>query len=178
MKLSNSEKLILTMLCDIHKKLGIDPQDGIDPEFISSSITTDNTWAIDWKYQGIVFDRSEPDPPEVIEVVNYLDMWSFIESSFEALKDSDKQLLKNNREVIHVNFVGFDGNNEAEYISIARFLIQKLKRFIEFDKRDLDSHAPTIGRYRRMYSVFEPIRRTLIQRKMTLKELESVLSAN
>jgi len=29
----------------------------------------------------------------------------------------------------HVVFTGFDGNNEGEYMSIARFLINELDRF-------------------------------------------------
>ena len=36
-------------------------------------------------------------------------------------------------------FSGFDGNNELEYISVARFLIDHLDSFTDFKGRDLDS---------------------------------------
>ena len=58
-------------------------------------------------------------------------------------------------------FSGFDGNNELEYISVARFLIDHLDSFTDFKGRDLNSHMPSIDRYSRMFLVFEPMRKSL-----------------
>lgn len=175
MKLTNPEKLILIMLSEIYKKLGINGNSEIDPKFLTDAIYSDNTWGLDWKYAGIFSDNTEPNPPEVTEVVNYLDMWSFIESAYEGLDAASKKLLKDDPEIVQVQFTGFDGNNETEYMSVARFLINQLDRFTEFKNRELNSHYPMIGRYRRMYSIFEPIRRNLDNRKLILVELQSIL---
>lgn len=102
-------------------------------------------------------------------------MWTFIESAYEELDAASKQLLKDDPEIVQVQFTGFDGNNESEYMSVARFLINQLDRFTEFKNRELDSHYPMIGRYRRMYSIFEPVRRNLHNRKLILVELQSIL---
>ena len=178
MKLTNPEKLILIMLSEIYEKLGLDGSKGIDPKFLSEAIYSDNTWGLDWQYTGIFSDNSEPNPPEVTEVVNYLDMWSFIERAYENLNAADKKLLSDDPDIVQTQFTGFDGNNETEYMSVARFLILQLKRFTEFKDRDLNSHYPMIGRYRRMYSVFEPIRRNLHNRRLLLVELQSILKLN
>lgn len=178
MKLTNPEKLILIMLGEIYEKLGINENSEIDPKFIADAIYTDNTWALDWKYVGILSDNSEQDPPEVSEVVNYLDMWSFIERAYEKLDVASKKLIKDDTSIIQVKFTGFDGNNETEYMSIAKFLINQLDRFGEFKDRELNSHLPMIGRYRRMYSIFEPIRRVLYDRNLTVVELQSILKLN
>jgi hypothetical protein len=47
-------------------------------------------------------------------------------------------------------FFGFDGNNEGEYMSIASFLVEKLRRFESFKGRSFNSHVPVVERYRRM----------------------------
>lgn len=174
MKLSNSEKLILIMLCGVQKKLGLTKNDGVDPDFISSAIHTDNTWAVEWQYPGIFSDSPEQDPPEVTEVLNYLDMWQFIEEGFDKLSTEEKSSINS----YQAKFIGFDGNNESEFMSIARFFINDLERFQHFKGRDLNSHSPKIGLYRRMYMIFEPIRRTLYDRSLSKKELELILNAN
>ncbi len=179
MKLTNAEKLMFVMLSEIYEKLGIDRTAGIDPKFIKSAIYTDNTWGLEWEYTGIFGDRTEPTPPEVTEVVNYLDMWSFIEEAYEDLDPPGKEALEERADPFgkDVQFRGFDGNNESEYMSIARFLITELKRFQRFEGRDINSHMPTVGIYRRMYQVFEPIRRNLVGRRLTIDELTVILKA-
>ncbi|MFC4191923.1 YfbU family protein [Novosphingobium lubricantis] len=63
------------------------------------------------------------------------------------------------------------------HLGIARFLIHDMERFSRYRSRDwdLNSHFPTLDTYRQMIRVFEPIRQTLIGRKMSLDELTSVL---
>lgn len=178
MKLTNPEKLILIMLTELYEKVGISGDSGIDPKFVQQAIYTDNTWAFEWKYPGI-FDSSEPAPPEVNEVVNFLDMWYFIEEAYETLSAAEKTDLEEKAAPFGKNprFTGFDGNNECEYMGIAGFLIRQLERFVEFKDRDLNSHMPSVAGYRRMYETFEPIRRTLLDRRMSVDELAKVLNA-
>lgn len=178
MKLTNSEKLILIMLSEVYEKLGIDDKSGIDPKFVQSAIYSGNTWGFEWKYSG-VFDSSEPSPPEVNEVVNYLDMWSFIEEAFEDLGEDGKTELEDKAAPFGKNvlFPGFDGNNEPEYLGITRFLTEDLDRFTRFKGRELNSHTPSVATYRRMYQIFEPIRRTLLDRRLSVDELTVILRA-
>ncbi len=178
MNLTNSEKLILIMLSEIYEKLGIDSQRGIDPSFVKEAIYSDNTWGFEWKYSGI-FNTSDPAPPEVNDVINIMDMWMFIEEAVESFNDEQKNKLEQLASPFgrSPQFIGFDGNNECEYISIARFLIDQLDRFTRFHGRDLNSHMPSVSGYRRMYETFEPIRRTLIDRRLTVEELAQILNA-
>lgn len=178
MKISNSEKLILVMLCEIYEKLGIGKEGEIDPEFIKSAIYSENTWGLEWKYHGL-FSSTSDTPAEVTEVVNFLDMWSFLEESHEKLAQSDKDKLIEDGGVWakSVKFRGFDGNNEGEYMGIARFLTKDLDRFSRFKDRNLNSHMPCVGTYRRMYEAFEPIRRNLMDRGLSLSEMTVVMKA-
>ena len=178
MNLTNSEKLILIMLSEIYEKLGIDSQQGIDPGFVKESIYSDNTWGFEWKYSGI-FGSSEPAPPEVNDVINILDMWAFIEEAAESFSEEQETELEQLASPFgkRPKFPGFDGNNECEYISITRFLTDQLDRFTRFKGRDLNSHMPSVSGYRRMYETFEPIRRTLINRRLSVSELAQILNA-
>lgn len=179
MKLTNPEKMILLLLTEIYEKLCIDGSKEFDPKFIKSAIFSGNTWGLEWKYPGIFRDRTGPTPPEVTEVVNYLDMWSFIEEAYGKLDVAGKETLEKRAAPFgkHIQFRGFDGNNESEYMSIAHFLIEDLGRFERFKKRELNSHMPSVGMYGRMYKVFEPIRRTLIDRQLSADELVEILKA-
>ncbi len=106
-----------------------------------------------------------------------LQMWSHIETSYSELPDEEKQKVE--VEVgargQHVEFPGFDANNEIEQYSIARFLIYHLDRFQQFKQHALNSHFPSIESYRRMWHIFEPIRRTLIGRHLSCSEIIDLL---
>jgi len=178
MNLTNSEKLILIMLSEIYEKLGMDDQSEIDPGFVKEAINSDNTWGFEWKYNGI-FHATDPIPPEVNDVTNILDMWMFIEEAFESFDDEKRGALESLATPFgkDLRFPGFDGNNECEYISITRFLTEQLDRFTRFKGRNLNSHLPSVSGYRRMYETFEPIRRTMIGRGLSVNELAKILNA-
>jgi uncharacterized protein len=158
MKLSDGEKLILVMLSEIHQKLKI--ENGVDSELVQSAIFSGNLWGLKWELTGIFHD-SEPTPEMVAEVVDILDMWSFIERADQGLSPDDKARVEKEAAPFgtHVKFAGFDGNGEAAYISIARFLVDELGRFREFEERELNSHLPlSLDGYRRMLVIFKPLR--------------------
>ena len=177
MKLSDGEKLMLIMLSEIYETLQLDGE--IDPKFIKSAIYSENTWGINWKYGGIPFQGN--DTPEIVkEVVSILDMWSFIEDSYERLSEDDKLLVEKEVEPFGKDpkFRGFDGNNETSQMGIAMFLIDDLDRFQQkYKGRDLNSHMPSIDTYRRMYTVFEPMRSELIGNLLDAKQLVQILLA-
>jgi uncharacterized protein YfbU (UPF0304 family) len=178
MKLTDPEKLILIMLSEVHEHLKIG-KNGADASFVQKSILDGQTWALYWKFPGI-FESGGETPDHVKEVCDIFDMWSFIESSYERLSSADKARVKVEAEPFgaHVKFSGFDGNNEGEQMSVARFLVEDLDRYQEFKGRDFNSHIRSLPTYRRMLAVFHPIWETLSSRaapELTVDEIIAVL---
>lgn len=174
MKVSDGEKLIVLMLSELYEKMGIEGE--IEPEFIKSAIFRDHLWGIPWKYSGIPFEDQET--PEIVkEVVDILDMWSFIERGYQELSDEEKAQLEIDAAPFgkEPKFRGFDGNNEAEYMSVASFLINDLDRFQEFKGRSMNSHMPSMETYGRMLHAFESKRQNLISGPLNLAELSEIL---
>jgi len=155
MKLSDGEKLILKMLCEVIKHLQIKGE--IDPEFVEAAILGGHYWGLKQQYSDI-FHGDEDDEEVVSETVEILRMWDMIESRYERLSQADKDRITTEAAPFgkQIEFPGFDGNNEAEHLGIAQFFINWLEGFSRFKDRGLNSHAPLIGSYRRMLSVFKP----------------------
>lgn len=172
MKFSDGEKIIMLMLSDLYEKLGI--QGEIDHRLLKSSIIGGHSWAIDWHY-GAAFPEDD-DYENVKFVADVLDMWSFIESHFRALPVEQQRSVQEQVGEYRTRFAGFDGNNETEFFGIARFLVRDLGRFTNFSGHELDSHMPTVGRYREMLRKFTPLRPELGDRKLTSEELITILS--
>jgi uncharacterized protein YfbU (UPF0304 family) len=158
MTITDGERLILMMLSEIHEHLRI--EDGGDSQFVRSSIISGNVWGVKWRFPRIFHD-SDPTPEVVTEVVDILNMWSAIEGSYQNVSPEDRAKIEKEAAPYgsHVRFSGFDGNNEAFFLSVARFLVDDLGRFQIFKGRDLDSHSPwCLDGYRRMLAVFKPLR--------------------
>ena len=174
MNITDGEKLILLMLSELYEQLDVEGE--IDPGFIKSAIFSQNLWGIPWKYSGIPFE-SQDTPPMVKEVLDILDMWSFIEYAYQELSEQDKEKLEKDVHPFGKNprFPGFDGNNESEYMNIASFLINDLERFQDLKGRSLNAHMPTLEMHHRMLSAFERIRSSLISGPMSLAQLTAVL---
>ena len=176
-RLSAGEKLILLALRDMTKQLKL--KDGeTDLDFIAETIFGGHSWGLKWQLSGVFHDHEDAEET-VSEVVDVLDMWSFLESGYAALSKKDKARVAAEAEPLgtHVKFSGFDGNNESEHMGVARFLIEQLDRFTSFKGRDLNSHMPSIDAYRRMLAVFEPMRRTLTGRELNADEIIAILIA-
>ncbi|MBC7768707.1 MAG: YfbU family protein [Phycisphaerales bacterium] len=159
-EVTDGEKLILGMLTDMYKSLKIKGES--DPDLIMSSIYGGHMWALKWELTGLLHDHVD-DRRKVSEVVNILDMWSFMESAYEKSDVTAKTRIKTECTPLGdpVRFHGFDGNNESEHMGIARFLIDKLDRFQSFKGRDMNSHCPVLQRYLAMYRKFEGMRPSL-----------------
>lgn len=174
MKITDTERLMLLMLCDIYDRTGT--AGDFDTDFIRSAIFGEKSWSIPWKYPGIPFDDQET--PEVVkEVLDILDMWSLIEDSVGRLSPSDRAALEKAAEPFgrSPRFRGFDGNTETEHMSTAVFLVHQLDRFVEFKGRDFNSHFPTVDSYKRMLKVYIAVRDKLHYGPLGLDDLTSIL---
>lgn len=157
MELSQGEKLILLMLCEIQEHLKIKGE--TNTSLIKEAIYSGNLWGLEWGMSG-VFHNHETPRSVVEETVDILAMWERLEQSYDALSSADKTLLSERLEPLGptVRFPGFDGNNESSYINATSFLIDYLDRFQHFKgRRDFNAHMPTLDAHRRMLAVFNPI---------------------
>ena len=160
LKFSDGEKLITSMLCELYKHHKIDGN--IDPSFVEEVFHGGHYWGLEWRFPGIFYGQEDSEAT-VHEVANILEAWWFLEQSYANLSKRDKDRVKKEAEPFgkRVVFPGFDGNKETEHLHIAKFLINKLDRFVEFKGRDLNSHVPLIDRYRLMVRAFESMRPNL-----------------
>jgi uncharacterized protein len=112
--------------------------------------------------------------------VDVLDMWSFLEEAMARMSAKEKKRIEIEAEPFgkFVEYRGFDGENESEYLNIAAFLIDEMDRFAIFKGRGrINSHMPTVETYRRMLDVFEPTRKTVVGRHLTPDEVIAVMKA-
>jgi uncharacterized protein YfbU (UPF0304 family) len=176
-RFSDGEKLILMMLRDLYKHMEIRDRE-IDPDFIAEVIWGGHYWAPKWALPGLYHDH-EDRPEELSFVVDVLDMWDFLERGYERLSKAEQDRIAQEAEPFgkHVKFTGFDGNSEASYIGIARFLVEQMNRFSRFEGRELNAHMPTLATYQRMMPVFEPIRTRLVGRDLNAGEIIQILNA-
>lgn len=172
MKLTDGEKLITLMLCELYDRLEINAE--IDPDFLRTAIYTGNEWSLAWKYPGIPFE-DQKDPEQLKEILDILDMWEHIELSYEQLSPEDKAVLESQPFGKNPKFRGFDGNNEAEYIGITSILLNELDRFQRFKGRDMNAHAPTLEVYGRMLPAYH-LRRKQGWTLLGVSDLSEILS--
>lgn len=175
MKITDPERLMLLMLCDIYDRTGANGE--FDTDFIRSAIFGEKDWSISWKYPGIPFEDQET-PELVKDVLDILDMWSFIEYSYKNLSPAQKEELEKKAAPFgrSPQFRGFDGNNETEYMSTAAFLVNQLDRFVEFKERDFNSHRPTVVAYKRMLGPYLRVRDKLAHGPLGVDDLTSILN--
>jgi uncharacterized protein YfbU (UPF0304 family) len=177
MKLSDGEKLILLMLCEIQEHLKMKGE--TNTEMVKNAIYSGNLWGLDWGMPGVYHGSETPDGV-VSEMVHILSMWERLEQSFNGLSAKDREWLAKNSELgKDVKFYGWDGNDrtEVEYISAARFMVDYLDRFQHFKGRDFNAHMPTLEAYRRMLPVFEPILQQVLNRDLSAAQIAQVLAA-
>lgn len=173
---SDGEKMLMLMMRDMMKALKLKSGDP-DTDFLAKVIYGGHYWAPKWDMQGVFHDHVD-DPEDVNYVVDVLDMWDFVESSYKALNAKQKAEVKAGvgEWFSDAHFSGFDGNNEANHMSIASFLVEDMGRFSRFKGRDLNSHSPTVHRYRGMVAMFKPMRAKLTGGNLSPQQLIALLS--
>lgn len=157
MKYTQQEKLQIQMLTEIFRALKI--ENSFDPDLIDEAVSSENYWALNWQYPSI--DNGEDTPPEVKLFVDTLDMYDILNYTYKHYSDEDKTeiagAISNFNEKTSLEFPGFDGNNETEYLVIGSIL-KRMGRFSGKDELTRNSHHPTVDIYRRMLEVFLPAR--------------------
>lgn len=177
MKLTNPEKMIILMLSEQHIKHKVSSD--LNPQMIKRAIISGNTWALSWDNEMITEGSpEEPTPEHVRTVANHLDMWEHLERDFNALNAAGKAEVAKLADPLgkHVMFHGYDGNNEIEYMSAARFFVDDMNRWSVFKGRDLNSHMPSVEGYDRMLKVYRPILNTLDEPELSAQQIAKVLN--
>ncbi|MGR4929279.1 YfbU family protein [Bradyrhizobium sp. CAR08] len=176
--MTDGEKLIVLMLTDISKRLKGEPD--IDPDFVAQTIYANQLWGFDWELTGIPFDREGEDPPVVKETADILEMFSLTMFHFKELPQSEQEQVRTELGYSAHGldeFPGFDGNND-EHIGVARYLVEHLKRFKDLPGATNNSHTQTsLPRYRKMLSVYLPMRDRLGSGRLTSKQIIEIFSA-
>jgi uncharacterized protein YfbU (UPF0304 family) len=170
MEIRPVERLILLMLCEIQDHLGIGGSE-VDTKFLKSAIFGGHDWAIDWQMSGVA--QVEPVEKSVVdEVTEILDLYRALEPSYDKLDPTARAGI----EEWWVRFPGFDGNNETEHMSVARFLINEMERWDEFKSHPMNSHSPTLDRAREMVRRYESVRASIgsSRRLLTADEIKNV----
>ncbi|MFD1691901.1 hypothetical protein ACFSHR_11245 [Azotobacter chroococcum] len=113
MEFSNQQKLIITLLTDIHARLGID--NSVDPLFVQRMVQRGHGWALGWAYPGLFEDGIEP-PEAVTFVAEVLTMWEAIEETYAGFDQARKDQLAELAPTFgrDPQFRGFDGSHEAD----------------------------------------------------------------
>ena len=176
MRFSPGEKLILSMLCDLYKHQ--DVRNGVDPEFVIDALCGGHYWAFESEYSGL-FAGHVDNPRVVSEVIRMLHMWDLVEAAYERLPEEEKQRVDTESDPFggSVLFRGFDGNCESEHLAIAYFLVDRANRFQRFKGRDLNSHMPSLGFYRRMRVAFEAMKPYLFTGRLPASRIIELLKA-
>ena len=104
-------------------------------------------------------------------------MWSFIEDAYIEFNADEKKRIEVNAAPYGVGckFRGFDEKSERNLLSISRCFIDVLQMFSTFKDRKLNSHIPHMKSYQEMLLIFEPIRKTLGGRKLSVEEVIKLL---
>ena len=164
------------MLCDIHEKVGADRE--LDPKLIRHALIYGHTWGLEMEYANL-FPTVGDNRNIKSEVIDFLDMFNFVEVAVERLTEEDRKRLE--AAIGHLDlarFTGFDGNHESDHVSVMFFLVEDMGRFSRFkDRANLNSHSERLARYRRMVAAFEPIRPRLAGRELNLSELIEIIEA-
>ena len=161
MRPTPTEKLILSMLCDLARDGN--HSGGIDPDFVQYAIGGGHYWALGLKYPDIFGGR--PDSPDLVrEVVDILEMWTVLEHHYEHLEETDKARVASEAAPYgtDVIFAGFYPNEESSHKSIAEFLIEHIGHYSRFRGRNLITTRTVVDWYRRMLKAYEPMYKSLL----------------
>lgn len=172
---TKSEKLVIWLLTEILKgRKDYDSQNTID--LIQDALHGGHFWALEWELPGVMHDHVD-NRQSVNLVSETLEMWTSIERAYKGFTAVDKKRVETEVGPLGKNpeFLGFDGNYECEFLSIARFLVERMNRFQSFSGRDFNSHLPMAECYRRMTARFKPMQTSLLGRELSANEVIELL---
>ena len=146
-----AQRLIIGMLCDIYDHLKVDG--AYDTSLIKEAAVGPHHWALERQYTF----QKHIDNDVADEVYGILEMWDIIEWSYEQLPQDDRAGLK------EPEFRGFDGNMENDHYSVADVMINRMDYFERFKDRGLNSHYPSLGKYRDMLPQYSLVKEDLLK---------------
>lgn len=84
-----------------------------------------------------------------------LEMFDSLTLSYENLSDEEKEECDFSETRVH--FYGFDGNNEVQYLSYAKYILEDMKRFTPICRTvdGYNSHRKVASKYRQMLEVWK-----------------------
>ena len=180
LKFTKPEKLMLSMLCDISKHLNITDA-SINPDFLADAVLTGNPWALTWVHKNLLTDEDDAHEVEVDFVADVLQMWTYLERSYDKLSKEQQEQIKKQVTLPpfskFLKFPGFDGNYEAQYYSIMDFLVNSMDRFVTFKNRDLVLSFPMSEIYARMLPVYKRTLKKTQADEFTPQEIIAILNA-
>ncbi|SUP45302.1 YfbU family protein [Vibrio furnissii] len=148
MILNTFQRIVVILLCDIHKRLKTPSH--VDSDFILESVVSGNDWALDWECRRNYIYFEDDNEQLTHFVHDVLEMFSYIETSLSKLNTDLDQY--NNPALV---FQGFDLASESKYVHAMAFVTQKMDRFTEFSDRSIRHvHVPTVPTYSAMLSQF------------------------
>jgi uncharacterized protein YfbU (UPF0304 family) len=176
MNLSEGERLILVMLCDIYKALNL--KGAVDPDILKPQILAAESNGATHTTNGAPGNHQDR-TAIATEVSEILDMWSAIERGYKHLSVDEKRTVEAEAGPLGrgVRFSGFDCECETEYRDIAHVLIEETGQFERFQGRNLDAHMPALAGYRRMLRLYAPMRSISGDRRLDVRQIITLANA-
>jgi uncharacterized protein len=176
MNLSEGERLILVMLCDIHKALNL--KGVIDPDVLKPLILEAEHNGLARAANGMSGEHRDR-TAVANEVTEILDMWSAIERGYKHLSVDEKREVEIGAGPLGrgVRFSGFDCECEIAYRDTAHVLIEETGQFERFQGRNLDAHMPALAGYRRMLRLYAPMRSVSGDRRLDVQQIIALANA-
>lgn len=144
LNLTDKERLILANQYEIMSML--DKHSADYYLLMSETLKAGHKWLYDQYFDVLSENLSDDDAQYVLKI---LGIYSDLRDSYAQLED------KSDIEEKALNFLGFDGNNECEYLSFAGNLIKHRRFETTLGKTAKNSHMPTTDVYKRMISCWE-----------------------
>ena len=172
--ISLGEKLLLSVLCDVSRKVGAEGM--IDPDFLESAIKGGHSWAIEWEHPSLAHGHTNSQATADF-VIKVLSMWRLIEEGFGKLALTEQESVRQAAGLSGAPaFPGWHGDLEANYKSTARFMTDRMNLFPTFVGRSsADSNEPVVGRYKQMLSLLAKIENGATDPSLSADQLVQLL---
>lgn len=121
-------------------------------------------YELDYESIDGLIDRNTVSVEKCREVYDILDMYLRLGDSYNKLGD------KTGIEARDIQFPGFDGNNEGEYLSYGEFLHSQ-RKYEELPMRN--SHLPSLDIYRRMLEAFQQFK----NKPLAKADIQTIIAA-
>lgn len=152
MKLTDSERCIMLNQLEILMKLK--PSAGEKKRYERAQDILLNGYEFFYDKACVVGELFSPVSETISKkVYEIFEMFRVLHYSYENLPQADQAQLK----ASDIQFSGFDGNNEGDYMGFARFLVEKMSLYDEQKGAKFNSHCPMLNTYNRMLETYKAV---------------------